>query len=131
TAPLMLGTTIDIESDGAASVAADGDDDAGIDDEDGVAEPISLPAGAPATVTISVTNNTDEVATLAGWIDLDQSGTFDPSERRTLEVPAGTGTADYPLEFAAATTPTDTYARFRLFPGTFADPADILPTGPA
>ncbi|GAA4427248.1 hypothetical protein GCM10023169_26970 [Georgenia halophila] len=126
TAPLMLGATVDFETDGQPSSAADGD----AADEDGVADAIEVEPGLETTVSVSATNNTGEAATLAGWIDLDGSGTFDAGELITATVPAGSGTADYDLTFPVGTTTADTFARFRLFPGTVAD-ADALPTGPA
>jgi fimbrial isopeptide formation D2 family protein/uncharacterized repeat protein (TIGR01451 family) len=120
-APLMLGGSVDAETDGVPSDAAEA---AG--DDDGVPEPIVVTVGEETVVTVSATNDTDEAATLAGWIDLDGSGTFDAGELVTAEVPAGSGTADYQLTFPAGTTTEDTFARFRLFA---ADVTDFLPTG--
>ncbi|MEQ9162586.1 MAG: GEVED domain-containing protein, partial [Ilumatobacter fluminis] len=123
-APLMLGSSIDAEFDGVPSVDADGDDLADIADEDGVTAQITLtPTGA--TVNVDVTNDTGGNATLAGWIDLDGNGTFDPSERVTTTV---TGSGTYTLNFPAGSITTDTYARFRLYEGDVADP---LPIGAA
>ncbi|WP_229663182.1 GEVED domain-containing protein, partial [Microbacterium album] len=131
TAPLMLGSLIDSETDGQPTPGADGDDNNGINDEDGVADPIRVVRVEPTTVTVSATNNTAEPATLAGWIDLDGNGTFDAAERVVLSVPASSGTADYQLVFpATAADVTETYARFRLFPGDIAAAA-ALPTGAA
>ncbi|GAA1724068.1 hypothetical protein GCM10009809_19820 [Isoptericola hypogeus] len=129
TAPLMLGdsATVDSEDDGMPGAGADGDDTAGVDDEGAVADPITLTTGVEATVTVAATNTTDDAATLAGWVDLDGNGTFEADELVTVEVPAGSGTADYELTFPGATVPGDSYARFRLFAGAVADPS---PTGP-
>ncbi|MGF0118622.1 DUF7507 domain-containing protein [Promicromonospora sp. Marseille-Q5078] len=126
TAPLMLGAAVDAEDDGAPADAADGDDAADLADEDGVADAIELTTGVEATVTVSATNDTDQDATLAGWVDLDGSGAFDVGERVTVDVPAGSGTTDHELTFPGATEPGDAYARFRLFAGTVDDPS---PTG--
>ena len=123
TAPLRLGATVDAESDGTPSTGADSD---GADD--GVGAPIVAIEGRPTTVVVSATNETDDRATLAGWIDLDGDGSFGPDERVSVEVPAGAGTSDYELAFPAATLEADSYARFRLFPGTVDAPA---PTGAA
>ncbi|MVA75051.1 DUF11 domain-containing protein [Auraticoccus sp. F435] len=123
TAPLMIGETVDIDTDGVPTAAADGDGA----DEDGTANPLEISATTP-TVVLSATNNTGEPATLAGWIDLDADGTFEAGERVTVTVPASSGTADYTLEFPAATASAGVFARFRLFPGNVADPA---PTGTA
>ncbi|MFC8596897.1 GEVED domain-containing protein [Isoptericola sp. NPDC057191] len=129
TSPLMLGSAVDAEDDGVPSAGADGDDTAGAaDDEDGVAAPIRLSPVGATTVTVSVTNDTDAAATLAGWVDLDGDGAFQADERQSVTVPASSGTADYELAFGAATTTAGTYARFRLFPGDVPAPS---PTGPA
>jgi uncharacterized repeat protein (TIGR01451 family)/LPXTG-motif cell wall-anchored protein len=128
TAPLMIGSRLDIENDGVPGGSADGDDTSGFADENGVAAGVVRVAGQSTSVVVSATNNTGEDATLAGWIDSDGNGTFDPSELVTVTVPANTGTADYELTFGASDLAANTYARFRLFPVS-TDPADILPTG--
>ena len=128
TAPLMLGSTIDIENNGAPTAGANGDDLAGSDDEDGVAAPITRIVGQAGGVVVSATNNTTSAATLAGWIDVNGNGTFETAERVMVPVPASCGTAKYTLTFPAGTFIGNTYARFRLFPGTVAAP---LPTGAA
>src|SRR5690606_35145179 len=128
-APLMLGAVVDSELDGAPSTGADGDDVDGLDDEDGVADPISLLAGQETTVDVLVTNNTGQPATLVGWIDLDGNGTFDPGERSQTLVEVDPLTTDvHTLTFDPGTTTSDTYARFRLYPGIETDPQ---PTGAA
>lgn len=126
TTALMLGTQIDVEADGQPSADASGDDATNAADEDGVTAPIVATVGDDTTVTVSATNNSDEAATLAGWIDLNGNGTFDAAELVTVAVPANSGTADYQLTFPATTTTSDTFARFRLFP---ADVTTFEPTG--
>ena len=126
TATLMLGAHIDPEEDGQPGADADGDDTHGVADEDGVSAPIVATTASPTSVTVSATNTTDQPATLAGWIDLDGSGTFDADELTSVSVPANSGTADYELTFPAGTTTADTYARFRLFAGSVDSPE---PTG--
>ena len=56
---MMLGTHVDTELDGAPSSGADGDDNAGSDDEDGVAAPILARPGQQTVVDVTVTNTTD------------------------------------------------------------------------
>lgn len=127
-APLMLGETVDIEFDGQPSPDADGDDSSATDDDDAVADPIAMVAGQPVSVDVFVTNITGQPATLAGWIDLDASGTFDTGERAApVTVPAGAAT-EFTLNFPAGTAVENTYARFRVYPGNIADPE---PAGPA
>lgn len=118
TAPLMLGSNISIDTDGQPSAAADGDTH-----DDGVTDPIVLDRNQPTTVSVDVTNEEQAPATLAGWIDLDGNGTFDPAERVVVDVSAGSDT--YELEFPATMLSDDTYARFRLFGGEIADPSPV------
>lgn len=124
TAPLMLGATIDTESDGQSSAAADGDGA----DENGVADPIIITRNQASVVSVSATNITNVDVTLAGWIDLNGDGTFQAAERTSVTVPANSGTNSYQLAFPAGTTATDTFARFRIFGEVVADPQ---PTGGA
>ncbi|WP_309104193.1 CshA/CshB family fibrillar adhesin-related protein, partial [Microbacterium sp.] len=126
TASLMLGALVDEEEDGFASDDARGDDEDAAADEDGVSGPIVVSPRGESTVTVTATNDTDAAATLAGWIDLDGNGAFDAGELVTVPVPAASGTAEYAVTFPAATTTSETYARFRLFP---AGVTEFLPTG--
>jgi uncharacterized repeat protein (TIGR01451 family) len=132
TAPLMLGTNVDIDIDGFPGTQASGDDDDHqgspyIDDERGVTSIIATP-GTPTVlaVPVKVTNNSATVATLAGWIDLDNDTVFEAGERVTASIPANSGTSVYQLSFPSTTFTTNTYARFRVFSETVANP---LPTG--
>ena len=137
TAPLMLGSHLDIEIDGFPDVQAKGDDTdheglAGssyVDDERGVTSIVATPGSSTTlTVPVKVTNTSSTTATLAGWIDLDNDGAFESGERVIASVPANSGTASYELTFPSTTFTTNTYARFRVFNGTVANP---LPAGPA
>lgn len=129
TAPLMLGKKIDIETDGFPSALADGDDNDDIDDERGVTHLVATP-GTPTAlaVPVTITNNSTSSATLAGWVDLDNNGTFELGERVMATIPANSGTAVYELNFPSTTYTTNTYSRFRVFSGSIADPQ---PTGSA
>ena len=62
TADLMLGATIDFESDGQPSASATGDGA----DEDGLVAALSGAPEEPISARVTVTNNTGAVATLAG-----------------------------------------------------------------
>ncbi|WP_436697539.1 DUF7507 domain-containing protein [Nocardioides sp. BYT-33-1] len=130
TADLMLGATVDSESDGVPGATADGDDLAGRDDEDALSGAVLVTAGETPTVQVEVTNDTAEAATLAGWIDLNENGAFDAGERSdVITVPANDGTDTHTLTFPVASAlADDSYLRIRLFDGTVADPA---PTGAA
>ncbi|WP_114558731.1 DUF7927 domain-containing protein [Desertihabitans aurantiacus] len=121
-APLVLGDSVTIEGDGTPGT------DAAADDDDALPGPITLAATGTTTVSVTATNDTNQAATLAGWIDLDGNGTFEADELVSVAVPASSGTAQYELTFPAASTDASTYARFRLFPGAVDAP---LPTGTA
>jgi hypothetical protein len=98
-----LGTMLDTESDATPTAGADGDDNAGSDDEDGVLFEAVLPGGGiqqgvfnaniiatPMTVTLTGDGWLD------GWVDFNGDGAFDPGERLFFydsEAEAGTGGA--------------------------------------
>lgn len=129
TAPLMLGdeNTVDVEGDGVPGAGADGDDLAGVDDEGSIVEPVELVAGREGTLSVEATNDTAADATLATWVDVDASGTFDADELVTTTVPAGSGPEDHPLTIdASGAAAGTTYGRVRLFAGGTDDPS---PTG--
>lgn len=141
TAPLMLGTKVDVEEDGFPSSDASGDDtnhDGGVgyvDDERGVTH-LVVTAGSsdPLTVPVRITNTSTQAATVAGWIDLDNDDTFEISERVTQSVAAGFS-GYVQLVFPAPSAPysTDTFGRFRVFAANDTSDAavNLLPTGPA
>jgi uncharacterized repeat protein (TIGR01451 family) len=126
TTSLMLGSTVDEEPDASGLTGTD-DDATGRDDEDGGALAPRTALATTYSVTLDVTNTTGADATLAGWIDTDRDGVFQQDERATAQVAAGATQATLNWSGLAA-TPGDTFARFRLFPGTVADPS---PTGAA
>jgi hypothetical protein len=134
TAPLMLGEKVDIEPDGFPGTAADGDDknhpDAPfVNDEDGVQHIVAPPTPTTLAVPVTVTNNNSSPATLAGWIDLDSSGTFDSGERVLKDIPANSGKAMYELSFPNVSLSANTYARFRVFQGSGLDDSILQPNG--
>lgn len=124
TAALMLGDVIDTDLDGQPSMDAQGDNN-GQDDEDGVAAPIYSYTGTTTAVDVIITNETDEPATLAGWIDLNNNGSFETAERVALTIPANSGQSTQTLLFPPGTSTSDTFARFRLFGGLVTDPQPI------
>lgn len=121
---LLIGATLgalrDYESDGRPNANADGDDQNGLDDEDGVQ---FLSLFAPNV------NARIEVAAPAGgfldaWIDWDQNGTFDPNEQIATNLVMTIGANQLSIQVPANALPGTTYARFRI-----ADAADHV-TGP-
>ncbi|MCB7135723.1 DUF7927 domain-containing protein [Cellulosimicrobium marinum] len=126
TAPLMLGTRVDAEDDGAPSPGADGDDGAGVDDEDGLAGPSTALVGEPLVRDVTATNDTATDATLVAWFDADLDGTFDPDEASAaVTVPAGSGTDVYPVTLPAPDAEGDTFVRLRLFAGANPGPQPV------
>lgn len=143
TAPVMLGARIDLDDDGAPGSAADGDDNAGVDDEDGVAFNTSLGYAAPVlrtgtdAVTLDpVVNTLDVTASRAGfvsvWVDLNGDGDFaDAGEQEVDAVPVVAGSNA--ITFAESVNPPDIRALVRVRFSTDADaihsPTGIAPDG--
>jgi hypothetical protein len=99
----------DAEADGQPDLLALGDDNASLDDENGVVIPTLL-SGHPATIQFQVSGT---AAFVYGWIDFDRSRTWDPGEMvvGNYYLP---GTHSVNVTTPAATGPGDTYARFRI-----------------
>ncbi|HEU4663685.1 MAG TPA: GEVED domain-containing protein, partial [Dokdonella sp.] len=90
TAPLMLGSRISAEADGQPSSDASAD----TFDDGLVPGSVQLLAGATtASMQVKAINAKATAATLAGWVDFDNNGTFDAGERAQVAVPANTMTA--------------------------------------
>ena len=80
---LRLGATLDTESNGQPSAAANGDGT----DEDGITAMPSFGRGAAFSIPVSVFNNTGATARVFGFIDWNNDGDFgDASETLTLAV---------------------------------------------
>ncbi len=137
---LFMGRSVDGETGIFQSVDGGLDDrsgktaniNAGIDDEDGIANARELEAtvGSQPVVNVRVTNLTNSDATLYGWLDANRNGVFDtPTERVSVPVPSGTNGTQVALTFpqlqlnAVGTT----YLRLRLS----SDDAAANPTGSA
>ncbi|MGI9470071.1 MAG: Ig-like domain-containing protein [Rubripirellula sp.] len=116
---LALGTIVDREGEGQPSVAADGDDATGLDDEDGVALVSPLAPGASATFEVTVTNTASGAAYLQGFMDFNQDGDFtDPGEQfladRLISSGVAGETISVPINVPAGAALGTTYARFRI-----------------
>ncbi|HMR93073.1 MAG TPA: CshA/CshB family fibrillar adhesin-related protein [Chitinophagaceae bacterium] len=120
--PLRIGTTTDVEipfttlGPGTTAVADDAD---GTDDEDGVgAFPVLAQSATSYSVDVSVSNTSGSAATLFGWIDFNNNGTFDPTERTSANVPDGHSGAITltwnPITVTGPGGTSVTFARFRL-----------------
>ncbi len=81
-AGFCLGSRVDAEPDGLPSDAAEGDDQLGADDEDGVFLDSVFWAGRRATVTVVVTDDHRSGGYLDAWIDWNRDGDWlGPGER--------------------------------------------------
>lgn len=130
---IRLGSEIDADADGPNSPNADGDDAAGLpDDEDAVALP-AFERGQTASVNVQVTNSLGVDAKLVAFFDWDNNGDFNGVDEMVSSViPAGTNglitlTVSVP---ANAVVNTNLGVRFRLS----SDPdfiTNMLPTGAA
>ena len=114
----QLGKNIDGETTAQNSANAEGDDNDGTDDEDGVTIP-SLTLGKTVTITAEVSNTEGY---LQGWIDWDGNGNFDPGEQiasdlqdndtEDLDDTVGTISFNVAVPVTSLTT-SNTFARFR------------------
>ena len=122
-----LGTNRDTEADGQPTVAADGDDANGSDDEDGVIFGSSIMVGQlGAAVTVNV-QNAPSGAKLDAWIDFNGDGDWaDDGEQIACGWAVTEG--DSRISFGVPTWAEEgsTYARFRL-----SSLGGLLPTGRA
>ncbi len=106
-----LGTLVDNEADGAASIGADGDDNFNTDDEDG-ATFSSLVAGQTSTVDISVTGTAGRVD---AWIDFNQNGNFEGVEKIVNNIAVAAGaTPTFVFSNPSTAVLGTTYARIRV-----------------
>ncbi|QDT06482.1 Dockerin type I repeat protein [Rubripirellula lacrimiformis] len=120
---LSLGSTIDYDTDGQPTVAADGDGST----DDGVRFATSLVSATTATKG-SILINASTAAKLDAWIDFDGNGIFDTGEHlgggTSIDVVAGENllVVDVPADSASGLT----YARFRI-----SSSGGLSPTGAA
>ena len=113
---IQLGATIDAEFTSPANADADGDDNTGINDDDGVTIPTLL-RGQSATISVSVAQVDANDGYLQAWIDWNGNGDFSgPGERIALNLQsasAGTGTINIPVNVPSDAITNRTFARFR------------------
>ncbi|SEI50915.1 Por secretion system C-terminal sorting domain-containing protein [Dyadobacter sp. SG02] len=120
---LNLGTNApDIDADGVPDTNANGDNNSGSDDEDGVPLFPEILGGNTAeitnyTVEVSVNNTLAATANLCGWIDWNSNGTFDSGEGSCST--AGPGAKTITLTWPSATLSggvgtQGVFARFRI-----------------
>ncbi|TWU02566.1 SdrD B-like domain-containing protein [Stieleria varia] len=112
-----LGALIDAEPDGQPTAAADGDDNAGVDDEDGVVFANQILAGFTSEVTVTLANDDPDNrdALLNAWIDFNGDGAWDSGEQifTDLALTAGAQTLTFNVPLSA-TLNEPLVTRFRL-----------------
>lgn len=126
---LHIGSAPDADDGGLQNSTASSDDNLDSDDEGfTLSDAIFIAEGQSASIDVNVTNTVAD-ATLYGWIDFDQDGVFETSERAVAQVVNGTVDGTVTLVFPASATGTagQTYARFRLS----TDASASIPTGAA
>ena len=120
----MLGTARDTELDGQADVNAMGDDNTGLDDEDGVFLTILTPSTSRAAygyLQVDLQHADAGGNYLDGWIDFNQDGDWDDADEQIFTAAyLGTTNGIQSLSFRMPQAVDDavvygtTYARFRL-----------------
>ncbi|WP_206201759.1 choice-of-anchor L domain-containing protein, partial [Thermus tengchongensis] len=117
---LWIGPTPpDHELDGQPTAGADGDDANGANDEDTFSANPLPPLTIHATsysIQVPVQNRTGRPGVLAGWIDFNRNGVFDPGERAVANVPSTAGTQVVTLTWSGLSglVAGPTYLRLRL-----------------
>jgi uncharacterized repeat protein (TIGR01451 family) len=118
-------------------INADADDKNGEADEDGITNFSILPVNATSySVNTTATNNSINPAYVAGWIDFNRNGTFEPAEGVLVTVPAGANNMPVTLTWTGLTglnlTVGQTYARFRVSTNpalTTSTPVSVISNG--
>ncbi len=128
----FLGSSIDVETDGQPGATADGDDNLGADDEDGV---IYGPDD-DGNLNRGQTNPVDITASIAGfvnlWVDLNGDGDWQASERLLNDTPvsAGTQALDIAIPLSSSLGPLAARVRYSTTdPGGTMGPGGDWPNG--
>ena len=109
---LTLGAVRDMEADGQATPNADGDDNTGSDDEDGVTFGTIQVGALDATVTVNVQG---AAGRLDAWIDFNGDGSWGgPGEQIFDNVSVSTGDNSLTFDVPSWALSGPTFARFRL-----------------
>lgn len=108
---LELGVTADPEADGQAGSNADGDDDDGFNDDDGVVFNDMLQAGTSVSVDVTAT----DIGFLDAWVDFNGDGDWaDIGEQVFTSQLLTAGTNSLSISVPGSAAFGSTYARFRL-----------------
>lgn len=116
-------TPTDVDFDGQPTALADGDDNDGTDDEDGVVFNTSLVGGFGGTLTVTASAS----GRLDAWIDFNQDGDWnDAGEQIFTSKLLNSGENVLTVNVPGTALPGATFARFRL-----SGSGNLRPTGPA
>ncbi len=85
---LFLGDTVDADTDGMPDNMAAGDDNDGVDDEDGVTifPTLDLAPGITFNLPLAVTNTTGDTAYVEAWIDWNGDGDFEDANEMVADL---------------------------------------------
>ncbi|HET6428115.1 MAG TPA: GEVED domain-containing protein, partial [Phycisphaerae bacterium] len=126
TGQFLLGAQVDREFDGLPDPYAEGDDLAGVDDEDGV-DFWYVSIGEVGYVDVEVVVPAGAVGYVDSWIDFNTDGDWDDAGEHVVVAQAvGTGLHTFNFAVPPDAAGGDTFARTRLG----LDPAGLPPTGP-
>lgn len=110
-AGVYLGKTADVESNGQPDADAGGDDNRGVDDEDGVTFASSLLPGEAASVRVAASTR----GYLNAWMDFNRDGDFaDADEQIFSDELLAAGVNELSFRLPATAKRGTTYARFRF-----------------
>ncbi|MBN1779632.1 T9SS type A sorting domain-containing protein [bacterium] len=122
---IFLGNLIDLEPDGQPDADAMGDDQADLDDEDGVVFITPLIPGNQAKIQVTCTKGN-----LNGWLDFDGNGDWiGPGEHIICDLFLGAGTHIITFNVPMGAVQGTTFARFRLNIQSGIGPTGFVPAG--
>jgi len=123
---LMMGNSIDPESNGQPNATATGDDNDGNNDDDGVVFTTQLIPGQQGQLTVSV----NAPCALSAWIDFNGDGDWlDQYETLFSGIPLNAGVNTLPLGIPITAASGTTFARFRVTSTGFLAPTGGAPDG--
>lgn len=121
-----LGQPPDLEADGQPAAAADGDDLAGSDDEDGVQASATLIRGSNVTLRVVASTN----GYLNAWVDWNGNGSWmDPGEQIANGLPLAPATNLVPVTVPPAATLGPVMGRFRFSGVAALNDSGLAPNG--
>ncbi|MEM7391198.1 MAG: GEVED domain-containing protein, partial [Verrucomicrobiota bacterium] len=120
-----LGTLRDDETDGFNSALADGDDNDGVDDEDGVTfGTLEIGQTTSVAVNVQITNGF-----LDAWIDYGRDGVFGAADQIADNLAVSVGVNQVSFTIDCTNVVGGTFARFRLSSAGDLDPTGIAADG--